>query len=171
MFFGASRPLGAKNIWKTRAPPRVRLFYWLVLHRRCWTGDRRFRHGLQQSSDCIFCDQLPETMDHIILGCVYSREVWSHILARLHLQDTIQVAEEDFMIWWLRSRKLLAHELRKGFDTLSFLIGWRLWKERNARTFDGTATTPLILVSSIWEEANTWALAGYRSLISLLGNV
>lgn len=74
MFFGASSPLGAMEIWKTSAPPRVRFFFWLVMNRRCWTAERRFRHGLQYSSSCIFCDQMPETMDHLILGCVYTAE-------------------------------------------------------------------------------------------------
>jgi len=46
MFAGSSTPLGAKLIWKTAAPPRVRFFFWLVMHDRCWTAHRRRRHGL-----------------------------------------------------------------------------------------------------------------------------
>jgi hypothetical protein len=34
---GCSRPLGATQIWKTSAPPRIKLFFWLVLHKKCWT--------------------------------------------------------------------------------------------------------------------------------------
>lgn len=75
MFFGSSRPLGAKELWKTAMPPHVKHFFWLVLHERCWTANRRYRHGLQDSDICIFCDQASEMMDHIILGCVYNREV------------------------------------------------------------------------------------------------
>lgn len=30
-----------------------RVFFWLVLHGRCWTPEIRFRHGLQESSTCI----------------------------------------------------------------------------------------------------------------------
>jgi len=39
MFFGASRTLGAREIWKTSAPLRVRAFFWLVMHRRCWIAE------------------------------------------------------------------------------------------------------------------------------------
>jgi len=35
MFVGSSRPLGAKLIWKTLAPPRVKFSFWLVMHGRC----------------------------------------------------------------------------------------------------------------------------------------
>ena len=75
MFIGSSLPLGAKHIWKTSAPLKVKFFFWLVMHGRCWTADRWFRHGLQDSNACIFCDQDAETMNHILLGCPFSREV------------------------------------------------------------------------------------------------
>ena len=34
LFFSACAPLGARHVWKTSAPPRVRFFFWLVLHDR-----------------------------------------------------------------------------------------------------------------------------------------
>jgi hypothetical protein len=46
MFLGLPRPPGAKEIWKTLASPRVHFFFWLVMHGRCWTVERRFRHSL-----------------------------------------------------------------------------------------------------------------------------
>lgn len=39
MFLGSSTPLGAKQIWKTSAPPRVRFFFWLLMHGRCGVLD------------------------------------------------------------------------------------------------------------------------------------
>jgi hypothetical protein len=56
MFLGCSTPLGVRQIWKTSAPPKVKLFFWLALHKKCWTADRRWRHGLQEDNLCIFCD-------------------------------------------------------------------------------------------------------------------
>ena len=141
MFLGSSSPAGAKLIWKTSAPPRVKFFFWLVMHRRCWTAVRRFRHGLQDSNTCIICDQEAETMDHILLGCSFSREVWDSWIRRLHLQNDIIVREEVAMDWWLHNRKMTPKPIRRGFDSLFFLVGWLLWKERNARTFDGAATS------------------------------
>ena len=55
MFLGCSRPLGARQLWKTAAPPRIKFFFWLVMHGRCWTAHRRWRHGLQESNTCIIC--------------------------------------------------------------------------------------------------------------------
>jgi hypothetical protein len=105
MFIGSSRPLGAKLIWKTSAPPRVKSFFWLVMHGRCWTAHRRHRHGLQESDTYIICDQAVETMDHIILGCVFNREVWASCLRRFLLHDLVVVQQVDIMLWWMSSRK------------------------------------------------------------------
>ena len=35
MFIGSSRPLGAKQLWKTSAPSKVKNFFRLALHGRC----------------------------------------------------------------------------------------------------------------------------------------
>jgi hypothetical protein len=85
MFFGSTLMLGAKLIWKTAAPLKVRFFFWLVVHERCWTADRRFRHGLQESNICVICDQAPETLDHLLCGCCLARQVWHIWILKLHL--------------------------------------------------------------------------------------
>jgi len=72
------------------------------------------------------CAQAVEMMDHIILGCVLSRQIWAVILTKLHLLDQIQVHKEYVMLWWLRTRKVLPKENRRGFDSLFVLVGWTL---------------------------------------------
>jgi hypothetical protein len=103
-------------------------------------------------------------MEHILLGCPYSREVWHSWAVKLHLLGYLVVDEEPVMLWWLASRRRLPKPLRNGFDTFFFLVGWLLWKERNARTFDAVATPAVRLVSMIKDEADSWCAAGYRSL-------
>lgn len=39
-FAGSTELLGAKELWHTRAPPKVKLFFWLAMHDRLWTADR-----------------------------------------------------------------------------------------------------------------------------------
>jgi hypothetical protein len=166
MFFGCSKLLGAALIWKTPTPPRIKFFFWLALHGKCWTADRRWRHGLQDDNSCITCDQ-SETLDHIILGCVFSREVWAACLRAFRLLELIPTHEERIMDWWTTSRKRLPKVLRRGFDSLFFLVGWNLWKERNGRTFDRAGRQPQQLAQAIVEEASLWIAAGYRPLGAL----
>ena len=100
MFIGSTSPFGAKLIWGTRAPPKVRFFSWLALHRRCWTANQRMRHGLQDSDACIMCLQASETLDHILLGCVLSRQVWIMLLSKLGLTAVAAHGDADPFLWW-----------------------------------------------------------------------
>jgi hypothetical protein len=72
--------------------------------------------------------------------------------------------------WWLRVRKVLPKTLRRGFDSLVFLIGWNLWKERNSRTFNKVPTSAPGLVESLFQEAATWVSAGCSHLGVLLSS-
>lgn len=64
----------AKELSKTRATPRCKFFFWLVLLGRCWTSERLQRHNLQNSGPCALCSQQPEAIQQLLLSCAYSRE-------------------------------------------------------------------------------------------------
>jgi hypothetical protein len=106
-------------------------------------------------------------MDHVLLGCSFSREVWDYWLRKLDHRYDVAVEDSPAIQWWLRSRKALPKLRRRGFDSLFFLIGWAIWKERNARTFNGVSTSVARPGVQIQEEAQAWCLAGYRHLIWL----
>lgn len=69
--------------WKSRAPLRCHFFAWLALQNRCWTSDRLARRELDHQEACPFCDQHEESIDHILLHCVFAREVWSIICSAM----------------------------------------------------------------------------------------
>jgi hypothetical protein len=54
-FIGRSMLVGVKHLWHANAPPKVRFFFWVTLHGRLWTAERRTHHGLQQSASCVLC--------------------------------------------------------------------------------------------------------------------
>jgi len=104
-------------------------------------------------------------MDHILLGCSFSRVVWNIWLCKLHLQDSIVPSQEPAWHWWLKNRKLIPKQQRRGFDSFFFLIGWALWKECNAKT---TAQQLALLVQ---DEVEAWCTAGFRRLRSLVARM
>lgn len=61
--------------------------------------------------------------------------------------------------WWLHARKAAPKQIIKGIDAVVILLHWRLWKERNARIFDGLASAPARVVEII-EELRSWREAG-----------
>jgi hypothetical protein len=95
-----SHPIpGCSRIWSTWGPLRVKIFLWLAVRRRHWTADRRRRHGLDTDDHCYLCDQEPETIDHIITSCSFSRQVWWNILTVLGA-DVSQIRGGTLVDWW-----------------------------------------------------------------------
>jgi len=71
---------------------------------------------------CTFCSQEVETSDHLLLACVYSREVWCRVLFALRLPIQAPGSDARLVQWWLRTRMQLGGELREGFDSLVLLV-------------------------------------------------
>lgn len=93
-FTGLAELWGAKELWSTKALPRVKLFFWL------WTAERRKRHGLRDSDAFALCDQAAELVAHLFLGCVFAREVLFRVLKLLGLTAMVPVGEEHLVDWW-----------------------------------------------------------------------
>ena len=129
----------AKGLWKCWAPLGCRLFMWLALQRRLWTSDRRLRHGLQDATSvCFLCDQEEDSVDHIMLQCVYSRQVWFQFFkwAKIDMR-MMPFATDVLQEWWPTARKRIPKGSRKGFDSLVLLTCWSIWKQWNGRVFGG----------------------------------
>ncbi|WVZ64659.1 hypothetical protein U9M48_014153 [Paspalum notatum var. saurae] len=124
-----------------------RFFIWLALNNKCWLSDRLAKRGLPHQPACPFCDQAEETINHILAGCVLSREVWTRIL---------------------KASASLDKNLRKGFNSLVILVAWLLWKHRNACVFDGTPPQVQTVLSQVAAEGHLWCLAGAAGLQELL---
>ena len=104
-FFIGQHPIkGAKILQKMHAPAKCKFFVWLVLHDRCWTADRRKRCGLQDDDTCVLCNQMSETIDHLLLGC--SHEKSFKALLRFSWEAvTPNIQISNFADWWTAARK------------------------------------------------------------------
>jgi hypothetical protein len=131
----------------------------LALRRRHWTADRRRQHGLDTPDHCHLYDQEPETIDHIVASCSFSRQFWWNILAVLGA-NAAQIGGPSILDWWDAWRQHWNDDNRKGADSLFALMAWELWKERNARCFrDTTSTIPQVL-STIKHVTDQWIDTG-----------
>jgi hypothetical protein len=83
--FGTIKFGSWRKRWKSWAPPRCKFSIWLVFHNRCWTADRLVKRGLPHPEACPFCDQAKELIHHLLVGCVFTRQVWVMILQHLGL--------------------------------------------------------------------------------------
>ena len=139
---------------------------WLALQRRLWTSDRRLRHGLQDATSvCFLYDQEEDSVNHIMLQCVYSRQVWFQCFrwAKIDMR-MMPFATDVLQEWWPTAWKRIPKGHRKGFDSLVLLICWSIWKQRNGRGFGGQGiSNEEELSTKIYQELRLWLVAGARA--------
>jgi len=66
------------TVWMKIAPPKVEFFMWLALLGKLNTRYRLYVKGILQEdqSTCTFCKLQPESLDHVLMSCSYSQQVW-----------------------------------------------------------------------------------------------
>ncbi|WVZ76816.1 hypothetical protein U9M48_024747 [Paspalum notatum var. saurae] len=122
--------LGSVKTWKTWAPLRCKFFIWLAIKNKVWTADRLLKHGLPHPSE-------DESIQHILVSSVFSRESWTKILPSIGLQAAAPQTERSFANWRGCAVNRVPKEKRKGFNSLVILVAWTIWKHRNACVFEG----------------------------------
>lgn len=158
-----------RRLWKTWSPLRIKIFLWLAIGNRCWTADRLAKRGLPHPDQCLLCDQEAEDINHVILRCSFSREVWHRTLQRIGLERLAPGPQDDtYAEWWRRAQRRAGRQTRKGVNSLIQLVAWCLWKERNRCLF--YAKTPCIgtVADVVLAEAQLLATTGAKGLRQIL---
>ena len=158
-----------RRIWKSWAPPRCKFFIWLVFHNRCWTADRLAKRGLPHPEACPLCDQAEETIHHILVGCVFTRQLWARIFQYLGLSSlSPEPTASRFSKWWWKAISSVPKAERKGLNSLIILIAWEVWKHRNSCVFENATPSIQKVLRAVSTEGNLWCRAGARKLQELL---
>jgi hypothetical protein len=165
LFLGSCTFGHYKRVWKTWAPAKCRFFLWLVAHNMCWTADRLAKRGLTHPSNCPLCDQEPESINHLLVSCVFARIFWYNLLRKFGLDNFApQPGLTSFLDWWETSSETVQGMVKKGLSSLISLGGWMIWNHRNRCVFDGqTPSLPSILRQAD-DERRLWELAGAKGL-------
>ena len=77
-----------------------------------------------------------------------------------HLFDCVQA-------WWASTCTTGTTDM-KAQASITMLVSWVIWNERNARVFRQKSAPPQILLNIIVDEANLWIKAGAKKLGSFL---
>jgi hypothetical protein len=120
---------------------------------------------------CPLSDQAGETVQHILVACVFSRQVWAVILHKLGLGSLApQPSVNNFSGWWCKAIKGLPKDTKKGLNSLIILGAWEIWKHRNHRVFEGGSPCIQFVLQNVREECGLWCSAGARGLSRLLSS-
>ena len=165
-FLGSMTTTMNKTIWKVWAPPKVKFFSWLAIQNRIWTADRLEKRGWENCGLCTLCRRANETSAHLFFRCRFTLRVWRLVKEWLGL-GALEIhqwqAERSIKHWWTNMSKPNTAN-RKAMASLTMLVGWAIWNERNARVFRKKSTPPFYILKLIQDEAKLWVTAGARHL-------
>ena len=111
------------------------------------------------------CDQEDETIDHLLVSCVFARQFWYHLLRQVRLHSLApQPSETTFDNWWERAGMITSGLIGKGLNSLIILGAWIIWNHRNRCVFDGVNPNMAEALILAGEERRHWTMAGARGL-------
>jgi hypothetical protein len=102
-----------------------------------------------------------EDCNHLFVHCRYTQQVWGRL--RSWSNAAFPIPGEDHHTteeWWLEARRRAPKRRRRDFDTITILVHWRIWKERNTRIFQLEGSTVDRLFELIIEDVRSWRAAG-----------
>jgi hypothetical protein len=76
----------------------------------------------------------------------------------LHINLWVDLSFPD---WW---NMMSSGQNHKAMASLTMLIIWKIWSERNDRVFKNKHPPSQVVVNKITREASLWVLAGAKSL-------
>lgn len=116
------------------------------------------RCGLPHQDACPFCDQHEETINHLIVGRIFEREVWTKVYMALGSVEGVPTAGESIEERCTRN----GHHGQqvKSMRAICLLVMWELWKHQNTIVFDGVTPCVMQVLRRIASECKVWKQAG-----------
>ncbi|KAF5181453.1 hypothetical protein FRX31_028960 [Thalictrum thalictroides] len=117
------------------------------------------KRGVQTPNRCCLCKSEEETLNHLLLTCNFTRQLWEVLLVvhpdarhALPCWNTVLEVLQNWPVWNGRS---LAAEI---WDVLPYAVMWTVWKSRNAIIFDNVNVSAGMIIqhikASVWQWLN-----------------
>ncbi|KAJ3685489.1 hypothetical protein LUZ61_014653 [Rhynchospora tenuis] len=139
-------------LWKIKAPPKVRIFIWILLLDRLLMQQNLTIKNWPSIASCICCNHgIEETASHLFVLCDFAVQVWTLIQVHFGLLAMIFALEVDR--FWLQNRKSIG----PSWDIIWAAVSWSIWKERNRRIFSSKRLSPQLLCIEILSAISAWS--------------
>ena len=140
-----------QNIWKVKAPPKIKHFLWRALSGALAVKERLQTRGFQLDTNCQQCGRGVES----ILSC------------SLHLRKSTRGLEDHEppatyrrlfqLIDLLHLVSVFRNSAVEESSRMVFpWVLWHLWKARNGLAFENRVEDPLSIARRAFEEASSW---------------
>ncbi|XP_071695457.1 uncharacterized protein [Rutidosis leptorrhynchoides] len=142
-------PIWPKVIWNNKVPSKIMLFHWLAIRKSILVRDvLSRRHILPPNSStlCVWCLDNIESIDHLLLHCRWSFNVWTDLFRWWNLRWVIPRSIEDFSFDWYYGMGIKASKFWKLIGPATI---WVIWVARNDVIFDNKYSCRSVIVRNI----------------------
>jgi hypothetical protein len=146
-----------KSIWQPKVPSQVAFFVWVASLGKILTADNLQNQNIILVSWCCLCKADGETVDHLLLHCSLSRELWNMILALFGVQWVMPRTVLDLLACWQGS--FGKHWHVEIWRCIPHCLMWCIWRERNIRSFEGVEQPLLRLKNNFLKTLFEWVCA------------
>lgn len=156
------------SIWKSPAPSKVVAFSWKLLHDRIPSKvNLAFRHVLppEASLDCVLCDGMIESANHLFIHCAFASQVWQGLLQWMDLNF---VSPPNLFVHrecWLGTES--NKKVRSGYRLIWHAAIWSIWRVRNDHIFKDLIGRVVELVVAIKVLSWRWMLSRLKGPVCL----
>jgi hypothetical protein len=119
------------RVWSLRVQPKVRNFIWRACRNILATQTKLFEKKISSSFSCLWCEEEPETCDHMLWRCEFAQRVWGACSISLPKGVDIHWTFMEFMGCCLKV-------LNTPDVEIIFNTAWMLWKPRNELMWEGS---------------------------------
>lgn len=114
-------------VWKLNVPPKIRVFWWRVLHNSLPSKHELHRRHVAHESYCEMCGDPSESLYHVFFTCPMARRFWREIKKLVGMS----VPNLHPCSW---TTDVLCREVCSPILAATIVCGaWCLWTGRNAR--------------------------------------
>lgn len=141
-----------QDIWKFNVMPKVKHFWWKSLHNALPVADNLKKRNLRVDNSCKMCGEYPETVNHLLFQCQLSKEIWD-------LSPILTPPGEFYTSHSLSKNICMILNLNKHQGdaiNLFTIIGWQLWKMRNAMVFENCKWPIPVVINKALVTLSMW---------------
>lgn len=124
-----------RMIWKMKVQQRIKVFAWILFHRRLLTNRERWRRRMTDSPLCVRCNENDEEVLHAIRDCPIAREVWVWLILLELVDDFFKLGFKEWVVWLVRrvKRGVDCNDCQRWCSSYASCSGdggtWRFLKE------------------------------------------
>ena len=122
-------------MWRSKVPTKVALFSWTTSLGKILTIANLWYKGVAVVDWCYMCKKSGELVNHLLLHCPITYELWSMVWALFGLQWVMPHGVSNLFLRWQGS--FSGHWSIDLWRVVPHCVLWCIWRERNSRCFEG----------------------------------